>query len=347
MRKKYLKKIITALLISTILIQGSTISKSEANKKINITRVSGSNRYETSVLASRVTHKNTANNAVIVSGESEADGLSGGILATLLDGPVFLTAKNYLPPIVENRIKELNIKNIKILGGENTITKDVENKLSTLAKVERIAGEHRHETATKVAEVSIKLDTISKQKFVGIANAYNWPDSLAASGYLANYKFPLLLTDAKSLYGKANDFLKKNNIVKTILMGGELSVPEEIFNGKEISLARYNGPDRYLTSLNIAKNGFDNPRSVIITSGQQYEDALSSAPMSNYIQGPIILASKNKISPEILDYIINSKTIDKVIIVGGESVLPDIIFKDIAPGRIPQEVGHPDDKPVG
>lgn len=346
MNRKIIKKIAAVLLVFAMVIpMGQT--KSEAAKKIQISRVSGNNRYETSAQISRLI-SSKSEFVVLVSGENEADGLSGGVLASLLNAPVLLTSKNSLPTVIENRIKSLGTKNIYILGGENAVSKNVENKVKSLGniKVQRLAGRNRFDTAGKVADITKNMKGVSDKRYVAIANGYNWPDSLAASGYLANFKIPLLLTDSKSMSKESTEFIDQNLISRGLIIGGKNSVPDYIIP-RGISKARMSGKNRYDTSLSIAKNGFKNPLTVIITSGERYEDALSAAPLANYIQGPIILSPRNQVPNDILNYIIKESDINRVIIVGGRNLLPDHIFKEIAPGRIPQEIGHPDEKPVG
>ncbi|NMB09838.1 MAG: cell wall-binding repeat-containing protein [Tissierellia bacterium] len=345
MNKKIIKKI-AAVSLAFMMTLSIGQTKSLAAKKINISRVSGNNRYDTSAQISRLI-SSKSQFVVLVSGENEADGLAGGVLASLLKAPVLLTSKDTLPSVIENRIKSLEAKYIYILGGENSISKNVEERINSFGnvKTQRISGTNRFDTAAKIAGITKDMDGISDNRYFAIANGFNWPDSLSASGYLANFKIPLLLTDSKSLSKESAAFIENNFVNRVIIIGGKGSVPEHIL--PKLTPARLSGKDRYDTSLSIAKDGFKNPVTVIITSGERYEDALSAAPLANYIQGPILLASKGKVSDDILKYIIKDTDINRVIIVGGRTLLPDYIFKEIAPGRIPQEIGHPDEKPVG
>lgn len=84
------------------------------NKKYIVSRVEGRDRYETAINASNMLMN--AEIAVIASGENFADALFGGPLASQVNGPMLLTSKDSLPNGLLEKLKELKVKTIYLLG---------------------------------------------------------------------------------------------------------------------------------------------------------------------------------------------------------------------------------------
>lgn len=320
-------------------------AKTNADTRIFLYRIAGSNRYETAVEVSKVSYLKTSN-AVIVSGEEFPDGLTGGVLASALNGPVLLVSKNNISNKVLEELKRLEVKNIYIVGGENIISKNIEKSLSAY-NIKRISGKNRVETASIVGKNIIEMNSQSiNKKYFALANGYNFADSLAAGGYLSNSKIPLLLTGNKTLEKENINFINNYELTNGIIIGGENSVLPKLLPSN-INYNIYSGKDRYRTSLNIAKHGFTNAKTVILTSGEEFYDALSASTLSKYTGGPILLTNAKAIDSEIVNFIKNGN-IKRVIIVGGKSKLPnsllEIISKDDIKGP---EYINKDENPKG
>ena len=313
-------------------------------EEMKLIRVSGQNRFETSSKVSDFIYEKTARNVVVVSGENYPDGLTGGVLASALDGSVLLTAKDFLPPTVENEIRKLKPQNIYLLGGEGSVSKEVEKKLEALGNTIRVSGEDRYKTAVKVSEMLFEMTDIDK-KHIGIANGENFPDALAASAYFSNTKIPLTLTRKDELDPDLEKLIKEKNIRRAILIGGDTQIDEGILPFGT-SARRLSGKNRYATSVKIAEDGYkEGFKYIIITSGETYADALSAAPLANALKAPILLTSKSGLSKEVEDYINNSNA-EYLIVIGGEGALPKSVFKNLNILEGPP-VGDPTDEPIG
>lgn len=337
------KKFITILLAFSIMVIPSI---SKADSDVYMYRIAGKDRYETSAEVSKVSYVKSEN-AVLVSGENYPDGLTGGVLGSVVNGPVLLTAKSSLPSYIENEILRLGVKNIYIIGGENSVSRNVENSLSHL-NVVRIKGDDRIETASNVADYMRNVEKFKvNESYFALANGYSFADALSAGGYLANTKIPLLLTDNKT-FGKSNlDFINKYNIDKAILFGGKSSVSPNILPNN-IGRSAYSGKDRYETSLNIAEKGFVKNKTVILTSGEEFYDALSSSTIAKYADGPILLTNAQGINKDIVNYIKNGR-INRLIVVGGKNKIPNELLEAINLEQIkgPEEIGDINEDPKG
>lgn len=341
-----MKKKLTSIFLLTLLIISVMPVISKAESKVYLYRIAGNNRYNTSVEVSKVSYKK-AENAVIVSGENYPDGLTGGVLASVLNGPVLLSSKNSVSQSVVDELNRLGVKNVYLVGGTGSLSKNIENSLLAF-NVKRIGGSNRIETASNVAETIRGLSKYqSNKKYFALANGSNFPDALSAGGYLSNTKIPLLLTDNKTFSANNNKFVNNYGVKNAILIGGNSSVSPKILPSN-VGYARYSGSNRYNTSLDIAKKGFSNVKTVVLTSGIDFPDALSASVVSKYVDGPILLSDASAIDKEMVNYIKNGN-ITRLIVVGGKSKLPDKLLEVINKEQIkgPEEIGDINEDPKG
>ena len=90
-----------------------------------------------------------------------------------------------------------------------------------------------------------------------------------------------------------------------------------------ISTHTYAGLDRYLTSVQVSKNGWkDGSDNVVLVSGDDKAlvDGLTATPLAASLNAPILLTKKDAIPSDVIDEIerLNAKN---VYIVGGENVI--------------------------
>lgn len=90
-------------------------------------------------------------------------------------------------------------------------------------------GNNRYETSTIMAELFKKninpnLDTVI------ITSGESYPDGLSASGLVGVYRAPILLTSKNHLNNSTKNFIKRNNIKRIIIVGGEKTISKTIEN---------------------------------------------------------------------------------------------------------------------
>lgn len=114
----------------TYVIGGEAIVPTKALSNFNnITRIYGANRYETNKKLVN-TFKNilSFSNAYIATGIDFPDALAGGALAAVNKNPIILTEKN-LDESTRDIIKDNNITNLTVLGGEGVVPTSTVNSL--------------------------------------------------------------------------------------------------------------------------------------------------------------------------------------------------------------------------
>ena len=181
----------------------------------NVRTIAGSDRYETSAkIAQEIIKLTGTKKAVIASGEVFADALTVAPLANKNNMPILLVQPNNIPKATQEVLKQ--IEEVIIVGGEKTISKEVENKLPNPT---RIAGANRYETAKKIYEYGFK-----DRKEVNIANGTNFADSLV----IGSIDCPILLAESNEVPESTKQAIKDSKFEKVNVFGGENSIGESV-----------------------------------------------------------------------------------------------------------------------
>lgn len=275
------------------------------DSKVN--RISGSDRYKTAIELSEKAF-NSADTAVIASGDNFADALSGGPLAYIKNAPLLLVSKDGDISSLEKELDRLGVKKVYLLGGRNSISVKTEDKLRKLKdndmEVLRLSGEDRFSTSLEVYREFTKAAGTSDDAILVNGNAF--ADALSAGPLAAHTKRAIVLTNGHNVPKEALRNPKRNTII-----GGYSSMDRSI-EGNRIS-----GSNRYETSVNIAKS-FDNPKNVMLASGEKYPDGLASISLYKKYEGPLLLTPANSLPKVTKNYIKDNK-VEDVYIIGGTS----------------------------
>lgn len=330
------KKILTSLLGISLLL-GSTMP-TFAND-INVSRISGNNRYETSLNICTSTFTSVPY-AIIASGEIFPDALASGALSSQEGLPIILTKMNELPEGAIQKLKTINVENVFIVGGQNSVSLGVEQTLKGQSfNVERLAGTNRADTAIEVSNkrhyfFSKKFERdLDEGEFIPIGdfyagvNGFNFPDALVASPYvgmLGGQSKNDLITQLTLNMSKHNQ-----DVPYSLVIGGVNSVPKVDYNSSE---QRISGKNRYQTAKLVADQYTRTlklkPSTVILANGNDYPDALSAAQLVRSNNAPILLTESNKLNEYARNYI-KENSIKKVIIVGGENSVSNKIIDEL------------------
>lgn len=257
--------------------------------------LAGQNRYDTAVKVSSDgwTESDTV---FLVNGKAIADALTATPLARLKSAPILLTEKDQLNDLTSREINRLKAKNIVIIGGNNSISKDLEDKLVASGKqVQRISGDDRKDTSKKIAEAVLK---IKKVDTISLVNGYKGlADAISFSPVAGEKTIPIILTDNKGLYSMPEDLKDPSKVSKSYIIGGFESVPRSVASNLS-SPERVSGINRSDTNAQIiekfypagkldyvfvSKNGQKNPDELI--------DGLAVGAYAAKVSSPIVLAN--------------------------------------------------------
>lgn len=319
--------------IEAIVKEAKDLNKKKKDKKKKksekIQRLSGDNRYETSVEVSEKNFK-SADTVVLASGQNIADALVASSYADIEEAPILLTNKNSISDEVLDEIERLKADKVVIVGGQSSISSSVESRLKKEdIKVTRISGRDRFDTSDKLSQEVSRLSKKSSQAI--LVNGYKNIDALSVSSLATKEELPILLNGRNALNMSVKNRLKQMNVNKVYIIGGNNSISSDVekeLKRMQISVVRLSGTDRYETSANIAKYAYKDFDEAIVASGENPVDALAASTLTGKKEAPILLTNKNKI-PKSIKKIIEDMDIGKITIVGGENSITDNVMDDM------------------
>ena len=301
-----------------------------------VTRIAGSNRFETAVEISKASFTK-ADTVVLAYGFSYADALAGVPLAAAFSAPILLTKKTSLPQATLDEIKRLKAKNVIILGGEGAVGANVEQTLKNNGlSVERIAGKTRFETAVKIAQ-RVEQKTGSKPSGVFFVNAFGYADALSASSAAAaSGSVIIYLRSDGTLDSATEEYLKgiSGADVNAYVIGGEGVVSDEIAKlaGTALgadSIRRIAGENRYKTCAQVNKQFADvlSGKAVCVAKGLDFPDALAGGVFAAMTRSPILLADGSV--DDTYGELLGGRDLWKIYVFGGKSAVPDELLKSL------------------
>ena len=319
--------------IEAIVKEAKDLNKKKKDKKKKksekIQRLSGDNRYETSVEVSEKNFK-SADTVVLASGQNIADALVASSYADIEEAPILLTNKNSISDEVLDEIERLKADKVVIVGGQSSISSSVESRLKKEdIKVTRISGRDRFDTSDKLSQEVSRLSKKSSQAI--LVNGYKNIDALSVSSLATKEELPILLNGRNALNMSVKNRLKQMNVNKVYIIGGNNSISSDVekeLKKMQISVVRLSGTDRYETSANIAKYAYKDFDEAIVASGENPVDALAASTLTGKKEAPILLTNKNKI-PKSIKKIIEDMDTGKITIVGGENSITDNVMDDM------------------
>ncbi len=292
-------------------IDSGTYALSASVSSPNVPRVSGVDRWLTSVAISKSTFE-SASNVVLATGSDFPDALAASSLAGALDCPVLLVPsssarweQSLLPAAYE--MERLGVDTIYVVGGEKAIPTSVssffEDFLGSVT-VKRVASSNRYKTAVAVANT---LFSIKASDTAFLVRGDDFADALAVAPYAFSQGIPVLLTRSKTLDASAANFIESRNITTVVVAGGPaavssaVSVAADRLNGGATTVVRRSGATRYDTALAVANycvgsRGWGSWDFVGVATGLAFPDALSGAAATGERGGALLLTEPGKLS---------------------------------------------------
>lgn len=280
-------------------------------------RFQGENRAKTAVNVQRHYFANT-NKVILVNDNAYPDAISATNVS-MGKYPLLYTGKNSLSVETKSALDKMFLDEIYLMGGANTISKKVENKLRKNfphAKITRIMGNNRYDTSAESAKTRANTTNLI------FAAGTNYADALYATSLAAHQNAPILLVSNEGLSQSTRKFIQSiGNIDNVTIVGGEISVNQTVKNQIENltkkRVTRLAGSDRYASSVEVAKRVNANPAEVITTSGEVFADALVSSTVAQKIKAPILLVKKDVLPLSVREYMKNTTSIYKLTTIGG------------------------------
>lgn len=193
---------------------------------------------------------------------------------------------------------------------------------------DRISGIDRFNTAVAISREGWP----DGSQYAVLTTGEDFPDALSAAPLAKKYNAPILLTGRDYLNSDTAAELRRLKVRQVYIVGGVGVISSRIESSLKsmmsgLTVTRIAGADRYETSANVAQivgisNGF------IAASGDDFSDALSAAPVAANKGMPVILVSKNEVSPSITKFLTGKKITNSYLIDCGMGDTVKSYFKD-------------------
>ncbi|TDL31326.1 peptidase S8 [Jeotgalibacillus sp. S-D1] len=209
-----------------VVIGGNSVISTNVEKEIkalgitDISRISGKDRYETSVNIAK--QLGASDKVVVATGESFADALSIAPVAASLDMPILLTKKSSAPASVIQYVKSAKFKQSFVIGGSSVITNQT---AKNFPNNKRLSGATRYETNSSIINYFAK-DLNMETPF--LATGSNYPDALSGSALAAAEGNPMVLTHPKTAQKTTKDVIAKygDKAQSYYIIGGKNALPD-------------------------------------------------------------------------------------------------------------------------
>ncbi|WP_430790465.1 cell wall-binding repeat-containing protein [Virgibacillus flavescens] len=276
--------------------------------------------------------------------QMEGTSMSTGIVSSLA-GMLMKDA----PYLSSMQVMEIIKKSSSAIDGEYDLGNGVINALQAFEQVKtnnRLHGATSIDTAIEISQYgwnnlstkSIKLneDDVTG-KFVIVATANQFPDSLSAAPLATYLDSPILLVNRDYLSDNLVNELNRLSPSDVIIIGGESAVSNQL-EGEIDTIGytthRLQGANRYETSIAVNEAIPYESNKAFVVSGEKFPDALSAAPYSGIYKYPILYTRQDTL-PETVSNYIENQGITKSYLVGGETAISNIVENKLpAPLRI-------------
>ncbi|MEA3510409.1 MAG: cell wall-binding repeat-containing protein [Actinomycetota bacterium] len=285
--------------VDIVILGGTAVVPTAVEAHLNsctngtVTRVAGPNRYSTAAKIAISAFPGGATTAYLANGTTYPDAVAAGPVAALNGAPLLLTKASTLPGETAQVLRDLNVTEVIVLGGERAISSGVASQLGADYTVTRIAGDTRDATAA----------LISASAFPGpvdvayVATGTNFPDALVGGPAAYADDGPILLTDPNQLSPATEAEIGRLQPGRIVILGGTAAVAASV----ESSLSNYApvsrlaGRDRYATAAAIAQTLPKPTSKIYVTTGLKFPDAVAGTPLA--LDSPMLLASAAGLPP--------------------------------------------------
>ncbi|VXC42672.1 conserved exported hypothetical protein [Bacillus sp. 349Y] len=301
MYKVSLSSLLAVLIL--MLVGGHTASA------YSLDRISGKDRYQTAVEVSKAGWKSGAKTVILVNGKDISEGAVVAPLAKHLNAPVLYTSPSVMTAVTKKEIDRLKPQTIILVGSKKNLPDKVINK-TIKAKVKRIGGKDRYETAALIAK---QLPASNKAI---VANGNALAEIMASAPYAAKNKMPILLTATNSIPSATKQALKGKK--ETVVIGGTTSITEKV--KKQLPKPkRISGNNQYTISAEIAKL-MGSKKKTYIAKGTSVVDALPASVLAAKNGGIMLYVEKTYVSTSV-KVVIDKNKLTQFTVIGGTNII--------------------------
>ena len=267
-------------------------------------------------------------NIVLATGKKFPDALAGGYLANHKAAPIILINDGNQAVIDYIKANLSDKGTIYILGSEGAIPASWISGLKGLT-IKRLGGSDRYATNIEI----LKEAGVKAGSEILVATGKKFADALSASAV----DLPILLVNGlnNSLDKTQIDYLKGLGKCTFHILGGEPAVSKGIENALKTygSVDRISGPDRYATSVEIARKFYGDAKSVTLAVGTNFPDGLCGGVLACKKGAPLLLTADKKEADAAIPAFTSERGITSGYIYGGDNVLSAAVVQKALGGK--------------
>ena len=241
-------KVKHVFIVGGVGVVSANVESQISSKGIDIQRLSGSDRYQTSIaIANQV---GTTGSIIVTNGYSPYEALSISPIAAKKGIPIILTARKGVPDAIINYLKQNNITQTYILGkADGTSDSDGVADTTIFPNPVRITGANIYERNINIIKM---FDGDLNYSKIYLATGKAFADALAGSALAATTSSPLIFVDNK-MPQVTKDFIssKAASVSSVVILGGTGAVSDNTEQQVETLLSNSQGSGTTTTSSAI------------------------------------------------------------------------------------------------
>jgi putative cell wall-binding protein len=207
-------------------------------------------------------------------------------------------------------------------------------------RVRRLAGPTRVETAAAISAATFEPGG----PVAFVATAADFPDALTAGAAAGALGGPVLLVHPDAVPRATAVELRRLDARRIVVVGGTRAVSPAVetelrrytsagLRGsgepQDGGVVRYSGPTRFETAAEIAAGFATSGGTVMLTSGEQFPDAMSGGPAAGSIRAPILLTERDAL-PQATAEKLEELRPTVIWIVGGSAAVSEAVLEEVA-----------------
>lgn len=289
-----------------------------------VERLEGKSRVETAVaVASRFP---ASREALLTTGLNFPDAVTATSLSRLRVAPVYLTvSRGTVEPSVLASMKARKVTHVTLIGGVGALPNSIVTSLRKEGiSVDRIAGNDRFETATRVAQ-TIMRQPGSRIDKVFVVDGMNFPDALAAGAVSGRAKSVIVLSAGKTLPASTRAFLSNQAHGKTVAVAGG-SAAKALQSASVKPRESYVGATRYETATLLARAHVTSPAYVVLANGNTFPDALAGGALAATKNGVLVLTDSHSLPATTQAFLAKAPRRVHLTVIGGSQAVSQAVL---------------------
>lgn len=312
-----------------LLSLGLTLAITSNSFAATISRLGGSNRYETAAV---INNKMKSDTLILVTGNDFADALSATALIKHYNGEIHLV-NNDLDINTINSLNSGEFNKAIIVGGTGAVSQAVEDKVKSILgvnNVQRMGGQTRYETsAIVVSSISINAPVeFERYPYAFAVTGKDFADALSVAPISAMTGSPIVLTEGDSISGAGASALA-GATEGYYKIGGEAVVGNGMDKIMGTNYKRIAGANRYETNTAVISefNKLFTGDSVYVGTGLDFPDSLAGSALAGKNKSPIVFVG-NRVENSTKQ-IVKGLNKSNLIALGGAGVVSDSIMNEL------------------